>query len=72
LFLSFDFLFITGLGPKVFESVLAHLTFWAPITCDKEIKARTGSLEENEDDTKELEKRRRRLYVFTVFFVFFF
>ena len=36
--LSFDFLLITGLGPKVFESVLAHLVFfWAPITCDKEI-----------------------------------
>jgi hypothetical protein len=68
LFLSFDFLFITGLGPKVF----VFLYVWAPITCDKEIKARTGSLEENEDDTKELEKRRRRLYVFTVFFVFFF
>tara|TARA_B110000091_G_C13593220_1_gene381504 strand:- start:256 stop:432 length:177 start_codon:yes stop_codon:yes gene_type:complete len=34
---------ITGLGPKVFESVLAHLVFfWAPITCDKEIKDMAG------------------------------
>jgi hypothetical protein len=44
-FLVLDFLLITGLGPKVFESVLAHLVFfWAPITCDKEIKEIQGAI----------------------------